>query len=116
LLLWYRDEKDGIESRGIGGVLRDALARWLLKYARWSSIFALPASTAARVGSMWGTGVVAILVGLGEEKPDVFLFFRGRGGEISRAKLDGTLIVVEEMFSERLVDLEGSLDAWLLYD
>jgi hypothetical protein len=91
----YSDEKEEIERRGTsGGVLRHAVARRPLKNARWSSIFALPASTAARVGLIWGTAGFASLGELDEEKPDVFFLFVGGGGEISRAKLDGTPIVV----------------------
>jgi hypothetical protein len=45
---------------------------------------------------MSGTGVVAALEG-SESNPDVFLLFRGRGGEMSRARLEGSAILVELM-------------------
>lgn len=87
-----------MESRGAsGGVFRDTLARRFLKYVRWSSIFALPASIAANVGSVFGTVVGAPY---SDERLDVFRFFRGGGGEMSRARLEGISIVVDALSRE----------------
>jgi hypothetical protein len=72
-------------------VCRDAFAREILKYVRWSSIFALPASTVASVGPVLDTRVD---VTPGEESSNVFRLFKGLGGDISRNRLEGTSIVV----------------------
>jgi hypothetical protein len=61
----------------------------MLKYVRWSSIFALPASTAANVGSILRSGIGITTDG---NKPDVFLLFKGLGGDMSRDRLRGTSI------------------------
>jgi hypothetical protein len=82
-----------MERRGVPGEGgREALARRLLKYVMWSSIFALPASTAASVNSVLGA---SIGVALGEESPDVFRLFKGLGGDISRVRLEGISIAVD---------------------
>jgi hypothetical protein len=83
-----------MDKRGVPEELgREALDSRLLKYVIWSSIFALPASTAASAGSVLSA---EIGVALAERNPDVFRLFKGLGGDISRVRLEGMSIIVAD--------------------
>lgn len=75
----------------LSSVCRADFDKCSLKYVRWSSIFALPASMAASVGSALGIGVVSSSCLLqGDTVSDVFRRLDNRGGgDISRFSVEG---------------------------